>query len=162
MDLWLHIVLSRTNGWRTVMTRSPLTFAPPWHTSLITNYPTIEIDSMLFYRVNRRSRLYTDIYKISHISISSHHQSTLNSLLSSHTFSTTYLSTMCTTNIRVYNCGKYTQSTSHCKKATKNPITKRMNACGDPRKIVSSTTGTYCNSSKCTQQPGVYKSPSHQ
>ena len=45
---------------------------------------------MLFYRVNQRSRLYTDIYKISHISISSHHQSTLNSLLSSHTLSTTY------------------------------------------------------------------------
>ena len=116
---------------------------------------------MLFYRVNRRSRLYTDIYKISHISISSHHQSTLNSLLSSHTLSTTYLSTMCTTNIRVYNCGKYTQSTSHCRKAVWNPITKKMNACGDPRQTVSSTTGTYCNSSKCTQQPGFYRSPSH-
>ena len=40
---------------------------------------------MLFYRVNQRSRLYTDIYKISHISISSHHQSTLNSLILSYT-----------------------------------------------------------------------------
>ena len=146
---------------RTAMTRSPLTFAPPWHTSLITNYPITEIDSMLFYRVNWRSRLYTDIYKVSHISISSHHQSTLNSLLSTQTLSTTYLSTMCTTNIRVYNCGKYTQSTSHCRKAVWNPITKRMNACGDPRQTVSSTTGTYCNSSKCTQQPGFYRSPSH-
>ena len=113
------------------------------------------------YHVKQRSCLYTDIYKISHISISSHHQSTLNSLLSSHTLSTTYLSTMCTTNIRVYNCGKYTQSTSHCRKAVWNPITKRMNACGDPRQTVSSTTGTYCNSSKCTQQPGFYRSPSH-
>ena len=155
------IIRFSTDVRRTAMTRSPLTFAPPWHTSLITNYPTIEIDSMLFYRVNRRSRLYTDIYKISHISISSHHQSTLNSLLSSHTLSTTYLSTMCTTNIRVYNCGKYTQSTSHCRKAVWNPITKKMNACGDPRQTVSSTTGTYCNSSKCTQQPGFYRSPSH-
>ena len=53
MDLWLHIVLSRTNGWRTVMTRSPLTFAPPWHTSFITNYSITEIDSMLLIMLNR-------------------------------------------------------------------------------------------------------------